>query len=228
MPAFAIPQTHSHVIVPLICAALGVPHSAIPALRIKYGLRTFDGAVHEIQSVLPSVGPPLHVVHREHNPYIHADDQDMVIEQLYLTYGGRSHFQSIQTEVATSEAGTVVSASRFPKGTDSDTGFHPPATISSGERTAKEACCDAPGDITCKTSGMPHNAICTVCHMVMKKKQPFCSKRTGGALCSAGRVGVTPPPSPFKKVEGSKEYGDCPPPKVMKFDDADNKGTPEG
>ena len=144
------------------------------------------------------------------------------------TYGGRSHFQSIQTEVATSEAGTVVSASRFPKGTDSDTGFHPPATISSGERTAKEACCDAPGDITCKTSGMPHNAICTVCHMVMKKKQPFCSKRTGGALCSAGRVGPTPPPSPFKKVEGSKEYGDCPPPKVMKFDDADNKGTPEG
>ena len=107
MPAFSIHQTHSHVIVPLICAALGVPHTAIPALRIKYGLRTFDGAVREIQSVLPSVGPPLHVVHREHNPYIHADDQDMVIEQLYLTYGGRSHFQSIQTEVATSEKGQI-------------------------------------------------------------------------------------------------------------------------
>ena len=83
------------------------------------------------------------------------------------TYGGRSHFQSIQTEVATSEAGTVVSASRFPNRTESLTGFHPPATISSGEDTAKEACCE---------------------------------------------------------LEGSKEYGDCPPPKVTKCNDAHSNG----
>ena len=85
-------------------------------------------------------------------------------------------------------------------------------------------CCDAPGDRTCKTTGKPHQAVCTVCRMIIKKDQPYCSKQDGERC--AVQVGPTPPASPFKEFEGclsSKDYDyeGVPPPKVMKFSEAE-------
>lgn len=101
-----------------------------------------------------------------------------------------------------------------------------------------EGCCDAPFDITCKATGLPHQAVCTVCRMIINVKQPFCSKRTDGGKCSTRAEETSPAISPFKEfdakmevmghvrqrfsVPGNEDHEGIPAPKFMKFSDADS------
>ena len=197
MATLRLEATHSDVLVPLICAAMVVPHSGIAALRDKYGPAVFEGAVLEIRSILPSLGCQPRVINRPDNPYIDLQDQNKIIDHHFLIYSGRSHFQTIQTEVAASEA--LAAAFEVPRlpGLELST-LALPAMCCDAQRDVTcratglphralpvSACCDAPRDITCKATGLPHRAqYCAVCRRLMKREQPFCSMQTGLARCA--------------------------------------------
>ena len=84
------------------------------------------------------------------------------------------------------------------------------------------ACCSAPNDPTCKATGFPHRAICVVCRLPINPAEPYCSKQTNRAMCSAQAI---PPFREILEKKREKEMDDDenqePPPKVLKFGSMD-------
>ena len=99
------PKTHSNVLVPLICAAMNIPHTSINIMRGSFSTH-FDGAIHEIQSILPSLSSPprlLVPLGGSRDPYVHQSDQNTVLEQVLIAFFD-GHLQAIQTCIAETEA----------------------------------------------------------------------------------------------------------------------------
>ena len=87
--------------VPFILAAMDIDHPGE-----KYGMEVFQGAVEEIRSVLPSLSnSPRVLLQLGMNPYIHADDQNAILDLHFQTFHGGGHLQTIQNDVVVSEAG---------------------------------------------------------------------------------------------------------------------------
>ena len=104
-PAMIQKRTHSRVMVPFILAAMDIDHPGVSTVREKYGMEVFQGAVEEIRSVLPSLSnSPRVLLQLGMNPYIHADDQNAILDLHFQTFHGGGHLQTIQNDVVISEA----------------------------------------------------------------------------------------------------------------------------
>lgn len=227
--------SHSWVMVPIICASMSpsMYHPGIPRLRRKFGEEEFGGAVSEVRAAMAHLSRPVRVTQLGLDPYIDAADQDEVIEKVFLLFGVDGYVQRI-TDVVMQEVAQhpLPHQGRRPTGVAAGVQLgedrHHPSTASVVSQFANRShCCDAPGDRTCKATGKPHNPpVCAVCHMVMKKEQPYCSKQDGERC--APQVGFTPPSSAFKEFEGCPfgkdyDYEGLPTPKAMKFTDKAEK-----
>ena len=92
--------------VPFILAAMEIDHPGVSTVREKYGMEVFNGAVEEIRSVLPSLSNSPRVLQQlGMNPYIHADDQNAILDLHFQIFQGEGHLQTIQNDVVISEAG---------------------------------------------------------------------------------------------------------------------------
>ena len=186
------PKTHSHVLVPVMLAAMGVVHPGIPAMRQDFGDDAFDGAVSEVRMVLPRLASRPRIEFRGPIPYVSPIDQEAILELAFNTYLDTGHFQQIQTVVALRQLRSKL-ATTGTTTTRSNTGAN---------------CCDAPRDVTCKTTGLAHvQAKCVTCNGVINARQPYCSKEKPGSMvkCSAAahppvRSFMLPSMSPFGEV----------------------------
>ena len=176
--------THSNVLVPLICAAMGIEHTAIGNVRHRFPDH-FNGAVEEIRAVLPSFASASRVMIKQSfsdpfNPYIEAHIQNAILDRVFDAFPtDASHLQAIQTIEAEAYANQVMHMrAQEEKG---NTGL-------SNAHSAALRCCDAPGGLTCRVTGALHVRMspkCATCHQAMNAKQPFCGVQTGLVKCQA-------------------------------------------
>ena len=100
-------STHSHVMVPIICAAMSIQHPGTTQLREKYGRVLFEGAVQEVRAVFPQLQRLPRISILGSIPYVHADDQNALIDLLFQVYSGGGNLQSIQSAVVMAEAAAL-------------------------------------------------------------------------------------------------------------------------
>ena len=186
----------------------------------------FEGAVEEIRFVLQSIQlrllPPREGS-RDH--YVHPDDQNTVLERVFVAFSIGGHLQSIQTnvvEAAVQRRNILRVRAQVDCVSGTPTWTTPPSS------QVSQRCCDAPEGITCRATGNPHVriAVCAICHLPIDPKQPFCGEQVGGLLCEA-LLRAPPTASPFTTVDTSTARrpreptppteGDLPASKVLKF-----------
>ena len=179
--------THSNVLVPLICAAMRIQHTAIGYVRDRFPDH-FNGAVEEIRAVLPSFASAscqmiTQSVSHPYNPYIEAHIQNAILDRVFDAFPtDASHLQAIQTIEAEAYANQVMHIRAQEE-----------KLRRSNAHSAALRCCDAPGGLTCRVTGDLHVRIppkCATCHQAMNAKQPFCGVQTGLVKCQAAEPAI--------------------------------------